>query len=147
MDRHVPTYLTSRLGTGKAEAVVASEGGAAGDVSLGRYSTIIKPVAIPTSAPISHKPFSYTVAAGETLGTIAAKFHVSVSQIRWSNTNLISNDTVNTGDQIVIPPVPGVVVTVRSSDTLAVLACNYQLAPQSIADVSAPRSNPLAAGT
>jgi len=122
MDRHVPTYLTSRLGTVNAEAVVASEGGTAGDVSLGRYSTIIKPVAIPTSAPISHKPFSYTVAAGETLGTIASKFHVSVSQIRWSNTNLISNDTVNTGDQIVVPPVPGVVVSVRSSDTIEALA-------------------------
>ena len=147
MDRHVPTYLTSRLGTVNAEAVVASEGGTAGDVSLGRYSTIIKPVAIPTSAPISHKPFSYTVAAGETLGTIASKFHVSVSQIRWSNTNLISNDTVNTGDQIVVPPVPGVVVSVRSSDTIEALAGNYGVEPQSIYDFNRLRSNQLVAGT
>jgi LysM repeat protein len=130
-----------------AEAVVASEGGTAGDVSLGRYSTIIKPVAIPTSAPISHKPFSYTVAAGETLGTIASKFHVSVSQIRWSNTNLISNDTVNTGDQIVVPPVPGVVVSVRSSDTIEALAGNYGVEPQSIYDFNRLRSNQLVAGT
>jgi peptidoglycan endopeptidase LytE len=147
MDRHVPTYLTSRLGTVNAEAVVATEGGTAGDVSLGRYSTIIKPVAIPTSAPISHKAFGYTVAAGENLSTIATKFHVTVAQIRWSNTNLISNDTVNTGDQIVIPPVPGVVVTVRSSDTIEALAGNYQVDSQSIYDFNRLRSSQLAAGT
>src|SRR5260221_9627292 len=82
MDRHVPAYLTSRLGTVDAQAVVATEGGTAGDVSLGRYSTIIKPVAIPTAAPMSHKSFRYTVQAGESPATIAGKFHVSVSQIR-----------------------------------------------------------------
>ncbi len=147
MDRHVPTYLTSRLGTVNAEAVVATEGGTAGDVSLGRYSTIIKPVAIPTSAPISHKAFGYTVAAGENLSTIATKFHVTVAQIRWSNTNLISNDTVNTGDQIVIPPVPGVVVIVRSSDTIEALAGNYQVDSQSIYDFNRLRSSQLVAGT
>src|SRR4029077_3546956 len=60
MDRHVPAYLTSRLGPVNAAAVVEIEGGTAGDFSLGRYSTIIKPVSIPSSAPINHQPFTYT---------------------------------------------------------------------------------------
>src|SRR5258707_7060731 len=47
MDRHVPAYLTSRLGTVDAQAVVATEGGTAGDGSLCRYSTIIQPGSIP----------------------------------------------------------------------------------------------------
>src|SRR5215472_9365518 len=92
MDRHLPTSLTARLGPVNAEAVVVAEGGQYGDVSLGRYGTIIKPVAIPTSAPVDHNPITYKVAAGETLTTIAAKFGVSVSEIRWSNSNLYSTD-------------------------------------------------------
>jgi peptidoglycan DL-endopeptidase LytE len=147
MDRHVPAYLTSRLGTVNAEAVVAGEGGTAGDVNLGRYSTIIKPVAIPSSAPVSHSAFMYTVQPGETLSAIATKFRVSVSQIRWSNTNLFSNDAVATGDQIVIPPIPGVVVTVKSSDTLDALASKYQVDIQSIYDFNRLRSPQLTAGT
>jgi len=147
MDRHVPAYLTSRLGTVDAQAVVATEGGTAGDVSLGRYSTIIKPVAIPAAAPMSHKSFGYTVAAGETLSSIATKFHVTVSQIRWSNTNLFSNDSVSTGDQIVIPPIPGVVVTVKATDTLDALATKYQVDAQSIYDFNRLRSGDLVAGT
>jgi len=146
MDRHVPAYLTSRLGTVDAQAVVATEGGTAGDVSLGRYSTIIKPVAIPAAAPMSHKSFGYTVQAGESLATIAAKFRVSVSQIRWSNTNLFSNDSVATGDQIVIPPVPGVVVTVKATDTLDALATKYQVDAQSIYDFNRLRSTDLVPG-
>src|SRR5260370_20811644 len=106
MDRHVPAYLTSRLGTVDAQAVVATEGGTAGDVSLGRYSTIIKPVAIPAAAPMSHKSFGYTVQAGESLAAIAAKFHVNVSPSRWANTNLFSKHSVATRAQILLPPVP-----------------------------------------
>jgi LysM repeat protein len=147
MDRHVPAYLTSRLGTVNAEAVVAGEGGTAGDVNLGRYSTIIKPVAIPSSAPVSHKAFTYTVQPGETLSAIASKFRVTVSQIRWSNTNLFSNDAVATGDQIIIPPIPGVVVTVKASDTIEALASTYQVESQSIYDFNRLRSAQLTAGT
>src|SRR6202521_1148806 len=147
MDRHFQSSLTSRLAAVNAEAVVTSEGGTVGDVSLGRYSTIIKPVAIPLSAPINHSPFSYTVAAGENLKTIAAKFHVTVSQIRWSNTNLISSDVVATGDQIFVPPVPGVVVTTKASDTLESLAVKYQSDAQTILDFNRLRSPQLVAGT
>ncbi len=147
MDRHVPAYLTTRLGTLNAEAVVTSEGGSVGDISLGRYSTIIKPAAIPTSAPISHQPFTYTVLAGETLSSIASKFHVTVNQIRWSNSDLYSNDSVATGDQVIIPPVPGIVVSAKSSDTLDALGVKYQVDPQIIYDFNRLRSHQLVAGT
>jgi LysM repeat protein len=147
MDRHFQSSFTAHLGAVNAEALVSGEGGTVGDVSLGRYSTIIKPVAIPLSAPISHTPISYSVAAGENLKIIAAKFHVTVSQIRWSNTNLISSDVVATGDQIVIPPVPGLVVKVKASDTLATLAAKYQSDAQTILDFNRLRSPQLVAGT
>jgi LysM repeat protein len=126
---------------------VAVDGGAAGDVTLGRYSTIIKPVALPSAPPASHKPFTYTVQPGETLDAVANKFHVTVAQIRWSNTNLYSNDSVTTGDQIFIPPVPGVVVVVKPSDTVEALGAKYQVDPQIIIDFNRLRSTQLVSGT
>jgi surface antigen/LysM repeat protein len=147
IDRHVPAYLTARLGTVNAEAVVVGEGGSVGDVSLGRYSTIIKPVSIPTAAPINHQPFAYKVQAGETLSAIAGKFHVTVSQIRWSNSDLYSTDSVATGQLIEIPPVPGIVIKTKASDTLDALATKYQVDSQSIYDFNRLRGPQLSAGT
>jgi LysM repeat protein len=147
MDRHYQSSFTARLGAVNAEAVVSGEGGTVGDVSLGRYSTIIKPVSIPLAAPISHTPTTYKVQSGENLKAIAAKFHVTVSQIRWSNTNLISSDVVATGDQIVIPPVPGIVITAKASDTLESLATKYQSDAQTILDFNRLRTTHLTAGT
>ena len=147
MDRHIPAFLTARLGAVNAEAVVVSEGGTVGDVSLGRYSTIIKPVAIPTAAPVSNKAFTYKVAEGENLTAIASKFNVTVSQIRWSNTNLMTSDTVSTGDELVVPPVQGIVVVTKASDTLESLGSKYTVDPQLILDYNRLRSTQLPAGT
>jgi LysM repeat protein len=147
LDRHFQSSFTARLGAVNAEATVSGEGGTVGDVSLGRYSTIIKPVAIPLSAPISHTPLTYTAAAGDTLAIIAAKYHVTVAQIRWSNTNLMTSESVGLGDQIEIPPVPGIVVIAKASDTLEALGSKYQVDPQVILDFNRLRSPQLAAGT
>jgi LysM repeat protein len=144
---HFPNYLTARLGAVNAEAVAVSQNGTVGDTSLGRYDTIIKPISIPTSAPVGHTPLTYTVLAGETLPTIAAKFNLTVAQIRWSNTDLISSETVSTGTGIVIPPVPGIVITVKSGDTLDGLAAKYQVDPQIIYDFNRIRALQLVAGT
>lgn len=145
IDRHFPT-LTARLGPVNAEAVMVVEGGEYGDVSLGRYSTIIKPASIPVAPLQSHKPFVYTVAAGENLKAIAARYHVTVADLRWSNTNLFSSESVSTGDQIIVPPVPGVVVTAKATDTVSGLATKYQVDPQTIIDFNRLRSTTLTAG-
>lgn len=146
-ERHGPAYVTPRLGPVNAEAVVVSQGGNVGDVSLGRYSTIIKPLSIPNGPPPGHDPISYTVQTGETLATIAVKFKVTVSQIRWSNSDLMANQTVVTGQTIAVPPAPGIVVTVKRGDTLNSLASAYQVDPSSIADYNRLRTNQLVPGT
>ncbi len=122
------------------------EGGAVGNVSFGRYSTIIKPVAIPTGAPASHAPSTYTVQVGDSVGTIAAKFHVTAAQIRWSNSGLFNSDSVLPGEQLVIPPLPGVVVTVKNGETLQGLAKAFQVDPATIADYNRLRDPQLTAG-
>lgn len=147
IDHHFPSYLTARLGAVNAEAVTASDGGTVGDVSLGRYSTIIKPLDIPTSAPISHKPNVYTVQPGQSLAQIAASFHITVSDIRWSNSDLISNTSISAGEQLLIPPVAGVVVTVKAGDTLQSLASAYRSDAATISDFNRLRDSQLAVGT
>jgi LysM repeat protein len=146
IDRQFPSALTSHLGAVNAEAVVVTEGGTVGDVSLGRYGTIVKPISIPAAAPVNHKPLVYSVAAGEDLKAIAAKYGVTVSQIRWSNTNLLTSETISTGDQLVIPPVPGIVVTAKASDTVAALGAKYQVDPQVIIDFNRLRTTQLTTG-
>lgn len=146
IDRHITNYFNHGLGPVNAQAVTLGEGGYVGDVAFGRYSTIIKPVSIPTTAPAPHTPLLYTVQSGETLSAIAAKFGVTVSEIRWSNSNLFTNAAILPGMKIVIPPTPGLVITVKNGDTVASLATKYQADPAAIADYNRLRSNTLNAG-
>jgi len=145
VDRNIGNYLT-RLGPLTAQAVMV-DGGAYGNVSFGRYSTIIAPVDIPTAPPASHVPTTYVIQNGDTLPSIAKQFGVTVSQIRWSNNGLFTNDSIIAGESIIIPPTPGVVVTVKNGETVASLAKKYQVDPSVVMDYNRLRSPQLSAGT
>ncbi len=146
INRQLGGVLT-RFGTVNAQAVMVDEGGSVGNVSFGRYSTIIKPVDIPTSTISSHLPTSYVVQSGDSLKSIATKFKVTVAQIRWSNAGLYTNDAILPGMSLVIPPVPGVVVIVKASDTVNSLATKYQVDVATILDYNRLRDPQLSAGT
>jgi LysM repeat protein len=146
IDKELPG-LTLRRGSLNAEGLVIGEGGQVGDISLGRLSTIIQPVAIPTAAPAVHAPISYTVGQDETLAAIAAKFGVTPQMVRWSNPALTSTDKVSAGQQLVIPPVAGLIVTVKSGDTLSSLAAAYHSDPDAIVDFNRLRDDALEPGT
>jgi surface antigen len=75
----------------------------------------------------------YTVQDGDTLSRIAEQFAVSVDTLRWAN-NLSDADTLSIDQQLLIPPVDGVLVTVRSGDTVQSLAQQYQVQPSAIVD-------------
>lgn len=148
IDRHIVNGLGNGLGPVNAQAVVLDEGGSVGDITFGRYSTIIKPYAIPTAAPASHTPLLYTVQSGESLNSIAVKFHVTVSDIRWSNAGLFQSAAILPGMQITIPPTPGVVVIVKAGDTISSLAAAYKVDGSSIVDFNRLRAPyTLVAGT
>jgi LysM repeat protein len=63
---------------------------------------------------------------------VAARYGVTVEQIRWSNALLRRSEAVKKGDKLVVPPVPGVVVTVQPGDTVASIANKYQASPEAI---------------
>src|SRR5207245_10351243 len=84
--------------------------------SYGRDSSIIKAVYLPTAALPNRAPMIYTVAAGDTLDSIARNLKIPFREITWSNPGL--RLPLKTGQVLRIPPVsvPGFVVAVRKGD-------------------------------
>src|ERR1700757_869632 len=76
-----------------------------GDTWLGRDSTIVKPVYIPTAPLPNRAAIQYTVAAGDTLDSIATDLKIPWREITWSNPNL--KLPLKEGEVLPLPPVPG----------------------------------------
>ncbi len=64
---------------------------------------------------------TYKVKSGDTLSGIARKFGVGMMTLWWAN-KLESKDSLHVGQVLRIPPVNGLVVTVKDGDTLEALA-------------------------
>jgi murein DD-endopeptidase MepM/ murein hydrolase activator NlpD len=130
---------------GAVTAVAAEDGLTVGDVSLGRDNVIIKPLSIPTSPLVSHAPIAYVVAQGDTLESIGRQFNLPWRDVVWSNPGLRLPLTV--GRAIKLPPVPGVVVVVRSGDTPASLATAYGVEVTTLLGFNGIHSSELTPGS
>lgn len=144
--------LNLRLGAVNAQGLVIGEGGEVGSVQLGRLSTIVKPVAIPTSAPTSHTPITYEVKDGDTLSKLADRYKVSQDSLRWSNFGALKNTgkDLTKGEKVLIPPVDGVVVTIQDGDTPDSVATAYHVDAKELIDYNFLRTGanvPLIPGT
>ena len=134
--------LASRPGPITAQA--AAEGSQFGDVVLGRDSTIIKPISIPTAALPDRRPVRYIVKAGDTLDSIAQAIGVTWREIVWSNPGL--RLPLKAGLALRLPPVPGVVVVVKSGDSPAGLAGQYGVDVTTILGFNNLRASDLTPG-
>lgn len=85
---------------------------------------------------VSEKPRSetidYKVESGDTLSSIAQKFGVSSSTIKWAND--LQRDQIKPGQVLKILPVTGVSYTVKSGDTLESVAKKFSAEQQAILD-------------
>ncbi|HSO29825.1 MAG TPA: M23 family metallopeptidase [Candidatus Sulfomarinibacteraceae bacterium] len=116
------------IGTGGAD--VRPPDGSADD------GTIYKPVAVNTTVQDGRELLqTYTVKPGDTLTGIASRHGVSMMTVWWAN-KLTSKDDLHVGQKLVIPPVNGIVVTVRDVDTLDSLAARYKVDPAEILAVN-----------
>ena len=89
--------------------------------------TLLKPVAVNTTVADGKALLrSYKVKAGDTLTGIASKFDVSMMTVWWAN-DLKSKDDLHIGQVLTIPPVTGLVVTVKATDTLDSIADRYNV--------------------
>lgn len=138
-----------RLGATNAAGMAINQGGQVGALTLGRQGTILKPIDLPTAPSIPHSPIEYVVQLGDDLQSIATKHHLTVDMIRWSNPALGavgSVERLRVGDKLILPPVPGVVVTVKKTDTVQSLSTAYQVQPQVIIDFNYLRDLRLTEG-
>jgi murein DD-endopeptidase MepM/ murein hydrolase activator NlpD len=94
--------------------------------------TLVKPIAVDTSVPDgSGLMRTYKIKSGDTLATIAQHFHVTTMTLWWAN-DLKAKNRLVVGQELVIPPVSGLVVEVKASDTLDSLAATYEVSPDEI---------------
>ena len=74
---------------------------------------------------------TYRVKSGDTLSEIANRFDVSMMTLWWAN-KLKSKDDLHIGQVLRIPPVSGLVYTVKDTDTLDSLAARYKVSASHI---------------
>lgn len=86
-------------------------------------SVLAKPQIVSTAQKSKQDIVHYVAVPGDTITSLAAKFNVTADSIRWSNN--ISGDSVSAGVKLVIPPVNGIVYTVKAGDTPASIASKY----------------------
>jgi len=89
--------------------------------------TVYKPFAVSTSVQDGRDLLqTYTVKSGDTLTGIASHYGISMMTIWWAN-KLSAKDELKVGQNLLIPPVNGLVVTVKVGDTLESLATKYKV--------------------
>lgn len=84
---------------------------------------IAKPQLITTDVKSYIDISEYTVKSGESMSQIAERFGVTSDSIRWSNG--MSTNIISEGDTLTIPPINGIVYTVKEGDTAESLARSY----------------------
>lgn len=80
-----------------------------------------------------NESIKYTVVEGDTLFSIGNRFKISADAIRYVN-NLADADSIRIGQELVIPPISGIIHKVKAGDSLASIAKLYDVSSQAIAD-------------
>lgn len=83
------------------------------------------------SSNVKGEIIQYTVVEGDTLGSIADKFGVSLDTVRWQN-NLETKDAIKVGQTLEILPITGVAHKVKKGDTVYSIAKKYDVDAQVI---------------
>ncbi len=68
----------------------------------------------------------HTVAAGETVSTIAAKYSLKSSTIVWNN-DIAKSNSIRVNQQLIVPPVDGVYHRVSKGEGIEKIAKNYHV--------------------
>lgn len=85
------------------------------------------------SQKMRDKILEYSVMPGDTVGTIAEKFGVSVDTVLWQN-DMEPRSSIKPGQKLEVLPVTGLSHKVSKGDTVYSIAKKYDTSPQGIVD-------------
>jgi murein DD-endopeptidase MepM/ murein hydrolase activator NlpD len=116
-------------------------------ITRGDDSTILNPNLPSTINSSSRtKVVEYQVEPGDTIGTIAEKFGITVNTVLWAN-KLSSTSTIRPGDKLVILPTNGVLHQVKNGDTVDKIAKYYNTNSEKVLEFNAlPDSSDIKIG-
>ena len=83
-----------------------------------------KPQIVETKTVLAQDTIEYVTVEGDTIESIAERYAVSADSIKWSND--LPAGRLSVGQVIMIPPVDGIVDTVKDGDTADTLADKFQ---------------------
>ena len=86
---------------------------------------LAKPQVVETALKSRADIEDYTTKAGDTIASLAAQFGITSNSIIWSNGLSGGDNTLPSGTKLVIPPITGIVYTVKTGDTPASLAAKF----------------------
>jgi surface antigen len=107
-------------------------------------SVLAKPQLVSTAQKSKQDIIHYVTVAGDSIDSVGAKYGVSADSIRWSNN--ISGSNVGVGVKLVIPPVNGIVYTVKAGDTPASIAKKYSADESQVITLNDAEINGLTPG-
>jgi surface antigen len=125
---HMPVGATSALaGSNVTDPAVAQApfGRSVDGIGWSMSGTMVVPALLATPPTEKHRDIiHYRAVAGDTLRALALKYGLSVNTLLWSNPNVV--DQLNAGQDVLIPPIDGVLVKLAATDTVAALAQKYR---------------------
>lgn len=107
-------------------------------------NVVSKPQVVTTALKSQADIKSYKAVTSDTVSSIAVKFGVTSDSIRWSNN--MTGDAVTAGTMLTIPPVNGIVYTVKAGDTADLLATKYKASKDQIVAYNDAEINGLRVG-
>jgi murein DD-endopeptidase MepM/ murein hydrolase activator NlpD len=87
--------------------------------------------------PLTSQYAEHTVAAGETLSSIASSYNVTVDSVIGSNPELDDFDLIQPGQTLRVPTTNGILYNVQAGDTLSAISQRYGISPDDVVKVSA----------
>ena len=94
-------------------------------VASADQTIVAKPQIAATDTKTKRDIARYVTVAGDTVSGLARRFGITSDSIRWSNA-LGSSDNLAVDKELFIPPLNGIVYTVKDGDTPGTLASKYR---------------------